>query len=385
MPNRIYLDNAATTRLDADVMREMIPYYTECFGNASSIHWAGREAHRALDRARKQVAAALGAMPQEIFFTSGGSESDNWAIKGTAFARKEQGRHIITSAIEHHAVLHTCRWLETQGFSVTYLPVDGKGRVNPADVEKTIRNDTILISVMTANNEIGSIQPIREIGEAAKAHGIPFHTDAVQAVGAVPLELNDLPVDLMSLSAHKFHGPKGIGALYIRRKTHLAPLLHGGAQERGLRAGTENIPAIVGLGAAIEKETANIPEKEERISRLRDLLIQGIREQIPEAILNGDPEIRLPGNVHFTFPDTDGEALLLRLDLAGIACSSGSACTSGATEPSHVLAAIGQSSEMSRGGLRLSLSDENTEEEIRETLRILPPIVRDLQRMRRGE
>ncbi len=378
--NRIYLDNASTTALSPEVFREMTPYMMECYGNPSSIHGTGRDARRALDQARKRLAATLGASPREILFTSGGSESDNWAIKGAAMSSRDKGKHIITTAIEHHAVLHACQWLEKQGFEVTYLPVDGKGRVDPSEVKRAIRKDTTLISVMAANNEIGTLQPLDEIGEAAREQGVLFHTDAVQAMGAIPLDVRELKADMMSLSAHKFHGPKGVGALFLRTGTKVESLIHGGAQERGLRAGTENVAGAVGMAAAAELAIQHLAEKTERIARLRDQLIRGIREQLPDAILNGCERERLPGNVHFTFPEVDGEALLLRLDLAGIACSGGSACTSGSSEPSHVLAALGQSERLSRGGLRLTLSDLNTEEEIQETLRVLPPIVRELRR-----
>ena len=378
--NRIYLDHAATTALSPEALREMMPYLTECYGNPSSVHGPGREARRALDQARRRLAAVLGAEPREILFTSGGSESDNWAIKGIALSRREAGRHVITSAIEHHAVLHACRWLEAQGFEVTYLPVDREGRVDPAEAERAIRKDTVLISVMTANNEIGTLQPVAEIGEIARRHGIPFHTDAVQALGAVPLDVRELPADLMSLSAHKFHGPRGVGALYLRKGIRIESLIHGGAQERGLRAGTENLAGIVGMARAAELAVQNLAERTARVARLRDELIRGIRERIPEAVLNGSETERLPGNVHFTFPEVDGEALLLRLDLAGIACSGGSACTSGSAEPSHVLAALGQDERLSRGGLRMTLGEENTEAEIREVLTVLPEIVRDLRR-----
>ncbi|MBQ9252586.1 MAG: cysteine desulfurase [Clostridia bacterium] len=377
--NRIYLDNASTTALAPAVFQEMTPYFMECYGNASSVHGTGREAHRALDKARKRVAAALGAQPQEIYFTSGGSESDNWALKGAALANQNQGKHIITSVIEHHAVLNACYWLEGMGFEVTYLPVDRWGKVDPAAVEQAIRPDTILISLMTANNEIGTLQPIARVGEIARGKGILFHTDAVQAVGAVLLDVQALGVDLLSLSAHKFHGPKGIGALYIRRGAKVQSLIHGGSQERNLRAGTENLPAIVGLGKAIEMASQGIPERTARIAALRDQFILGVQQAIPEAILNGDPKDRLPGNIHFTFPGVDGEALLLRMDLMGIACSGGSACTSGSSEPSHVLAALGQGPLLSRGGLRITLSDQNTEAEMQEALQALIAIVRDLK------
>ena len=380
MMNRIYLDHAATTAVSPEVLREMLPCMTECFGNAASIHGTGREAHRALDRARKQVAAVLGAQPQEIYFTSGGSESDNWAVKGVAWAARGRGKHVITSAVEHHAVLNACAWLEGMGFEVTRLPVDALGRVDPDSVARAVRQDTVLISVMTANNEIGTLQPIREIGEIARSRGVPFHTDAVQAAGHIPVNVEELQVDLLSLSAHKFHGPKGVGVLYVRRGTKLDSLIHGGAQERGLRAGTPNVPGAVGLAKALELASASLPESADRVRALRDQLIREIRARIPDAVLNGDPERRLPGNVHFSFPGVDGEALLLRLDLAGIACSGGSACTSGAQEPSHVLAAIGQAPDLAKGGLRMTLGEENTPEEIKEVLRVLPEIVQDLKR-----
>lgn len=380
MMNRIYLDHAATTAVSPEVLREMLPCMTECFGNAASIHGTGREAHRALDRARKQVAAVLGAQPQEIYFTSGGSESDNWAVKGVAWAARGRGKHVITSAVEHHAVLNACAWLEGMGFEVTRLPVDALGRVDPDSVARAVRPDTVLISVMTANNEIGTLQPIREIGEIARSRGVPFHTDAVQAAGHIPVNVEELQVDLLSLSAHKFHGPKGVGVLYVRRGTKLDSLIHGGAQERGLRAGTPNVPGAVGLAKALELAAASLPDSADRVRALRDQLIREIRARIPDAVLNGDPERRLPGNVHFSFPGVDGEALLLRLDLAGIACSGGSACTSGAQEPSHVLAAIGQAPELAKGGLRMTLGEENTPEEIKEVLRVLPEIVQDLKR-----
>ena len=380
MMNRIYLDHAATTAVSPEVLREMLPFMTECFGNAASIHGTGREAHRALDRARKQVAAVLGAQPQEVYFTSGGSESDNWAVKGVAWAARGRGKHVITSAVEHHAVLNACAWLEGMGFEVTRLPVDALGRVDPDSVARALRPDTVLISVMTANNEIGTLQPIREIGEIARSRGVPFHTDAVQAAGHIPVNVEELQVDLLSLSAHKFHGPKGVGVLYVRRGTKLDSLIHGGAQERGLRAGTPNVPGAVGLAKALELASASLPESADRVRALRDQLIREIRARIPDAVLNGDPERRLPGNVHFSFPGVDGEALLLRLDLAGIACSGGSACTSGAQEPSHVLAAIGQAPELAKGGLRMTLGEENTPEEIKEVLRVLPEIVQDLKR-----
>ena len=377
----IYMDNAATTAVSPQVLETMLPYFTQCFGNPSSIHSTGRDARRAVDAARKQVAAAIGAQPSEIYFTTGGSESDNWAIKGTAFAKRNKGNHIITSAIEHHAVLHTCAWLEKQGFEVTYLPVDGEGRVNPADVEKAITDKTILITIMAANNEIGTIEPIAEIGKIAHDHGILFHTDAVQAVGAIKLDVNAMNIDMLSLSGHKFHGPKGVGALFIRKGVHPDVFLHGGAQERGQRAGTENLAGIVGVGKAIELATTNLEDNAKRMSALRDKLIDGILKEIPDVRVNGPRDGRLPNNVNVSIRFIEGEALLLRLDLAGIAGSSGSACTSGSLDPSHVLLAIGLPHEIAHGSLRLSLGTDSTEDEVDEVLRVLPGIVSDLRNM----
>jgi cysteine desulfurase len=379
--NRIYMDNAATTPVSHEVLEAMLPYFTEIYGNASSIHQTGREAAKAIAESRRQVAAAIGAKPEEIYFTAGGSEGDNWAIKGTAFARRAKGNHIITTQIEHHAVLHTCEWLQKQGFEVTYLPVDEGGLVSPADVEKAITDKTILITIMAANNEIGTIEPIAEIGKIAKAHNIPFHTDAVQAVGAIPVNVNDWQVDMLSLSGHKFHGPKGIGALYVRKGVRLDTLLQGGAQERGLRAGTENLAGIVGLGKAITLAVENLPEKAAKLSKLRDRLMDGILQTIPDVRANGSREKRLPGNVNVSVKYIEGEALLLRLDLAGIAASSGSACTSGSLDPSHVLLAIGLPHEIAHGSLRLSLSSDSTQEEVDEVLRVLPGIVDTLRAM----
>ncbi len=379
--DRIYLDNAATTAVSPEVLETMLPYFTEIYGNPSSIHSTGRDARRAVDAARRQVAQAIGAQPTEIYFTAGGSESDNWAIKGTAFAKRAKGNHIITTAIEHHAVLHTCQWLEKQGFQVTYLPVDGEGRVDPAAVEAAITDQTILITIMAANNEIGTLEPIAEIGEIAHRHGITFHTDAVQAVGAVPIDVNAWQVDMLSMSGHKFHGPKGIGALYIRKGVRPDVFMHGGAQERGQRAGTENLAAIVGMGKAIELATQNLAENTQRLTRLRDKLIDGILAEIPDVRLNGSRTQRLPNNVNVSVRYIEGEALLLRLDLAGIAGSSGSACTSGSLDPSHVLLAIGLPHEIAHGSLRLSLGTDTTEEEIDEVLRVLPGIVKDLRAM----
>ena len=378
---RIYMDNAATTAIAPEALAAMLPCFGQVYGNASSIHSFGREARKRLEDARRRVAACLEAKPNEIYFTSGGTESDNWAIKGAAFANREKGNHIITSAIEHHAVLHTCQWLEKQGFEVTYLPVDEYGLVNPADVEAAITDRTILISVMAANNEIGTLEPIAEIGRIAKAHKVLFHCDAVQAVGAIPVNVEDWHVDMLSLSGHKFHGPKGVGALYIRTGARVEQFMHGGAQERGRRATTENLPGIVGLAAALERACAHMEENSCRLTAMRDRLIRGILDAIPYTRLNGHPVKRLPGNVNVSVRFIEGEAMLLRLDLAGISASSGSACTSGSLDPSHVLLAIGLPHEIAHGSLRLSLGDCNTEEQVDEVLRVLPGIVENLRNM----
>lgn len=377
----IYMDNAATTATRPEVLEKMLPYFTEHYGNPSSIHGVGRDARRAIENARRQVAEALGAQPREIYFTAGGSESDNWAIRCASKALAKKGKHIITSQIEHHAVLHTCEYMEKQGYEVTYLPVDGEGRVSVEDVKKSIRPDTVLISIMAANNEIGTLQPIREIGQAAHEAGVLFHTDAVQAVGAVPIDVNEWNVDMLSLSGHKFHGPKGIGALYIRKGIKISNLIYGGAQERGLRAGTENLPGIVGLGAAIELAVKELPEYTQRMTHLRDRLIDGILSSVPDVRLNGHRTQRLPGNVNVSVRYVEGEALLMRLDLAGVEASSGSACTSGSLDPSHVLLAIGLPHEIAHGSLRLSLGSENTEADVAYVLEKLPGIVKDLRAM----
>jgi len=379
--NRIYMDNAATTPLNRSVFEEMLPYFTEQYGNASSIYATGRDSRKAVSDARRKVAFALNCSPQELYFTSGGTESDNWALKGAAFANRGKGRHIIASAIEHHAVLHALEWLEKQGFEFSRVPVDQFGRVDPETVRQAIRGDTILISVMAANNEIGTIQPIGEIGQIAREKKILFHTDAVQAIGAIPVDVKAWGVDMLSLSAHKFHGPKGVGALYIRKGTRLDPLVHGGAQEGNRRAGTENVPGIVGLGAAIKRAGETRMETAPRIAAMRDALIEGILQKIPEVRLNGDPVNRLPNNVNVSVRYIEGEALLLRLDMMGIAGSSGSACTSGSLDPSHVLLAIGLPHEIAHGSLRLTLSEETTHEEVDEVLRVLPGIVQTLRDM----
>ena len=377
---RIYLDNAATTAVSPAVMEAMLPYFTQVYGNASSIHGFGREAKRAIENARRQVVKALhAAAPQEIYFTAGGTESDNWAIKGAALAHP--GGHIITTAIEHHAVLHTCQWLEKHGYDVTYLPVDEYGRVTAAQVEKALREDTILVSVMAANNEVGTIQPIAEIGKLCRARGVLFHTDAVQAIGAIPIDVQAMSIDLLSLSAHKLHGPKGTGALYVRKGVKIDSLIHGGAQERGFRAGTENLPGIVGLGKAIEIACANLDDNAARMTALRQRLIDGLRTRVSDTRLNGHPTERLPGNANLSFDKVEGEALLLRLDLMGVAGSSGSACTSGTLDPSHVLMALGLTQAQANGALRLTIGTDTTAEEIDAVLDILPPIVEDLRRM----
>ena len=378
----IYMDNAATTAVRKEVLDAMLSYFCETYGNPSSIHSVGRTAKRAVENARRQVAAAIGANPQEIYFTAGGSESDNWALRCATQMLEKKGKHIITSAIEHHAILHTCEYLEKKhGYRITYVPVDEYGRVNPQDVKNAIAEDTVLISIMAANNEIGTLQPIAEIGQIAKEAGVLFHTDAVQAVGAIPLDVNALNVDMLSMSAHKFHGPKGVGALYIRKGTRICNLIYGGAQERNLRGGTENLASIVGMGKAIELAAAELPEYAARMTHLRDLLIDGILKEIPDTRLNGHRTERLPGNVNVSVRYIEGESLLMRLDLAGVEGSSGSACTSGSLDPSHVLLAIGLPHEIAHGSLRLSLGTENTEEDVQYVLDTLPGIVSNLRAM----
>ena len=338
---QIYFDNSATTKISKDVLDEMMPYLSEKYGNPSSIYSLGRETKDAIDNARERVANSFTCNPNEIYFTNSGTESDNWAIKGVAFANKDKGKHIITSSIEHHAVLHTCKYLKKHGFEVTYLPVQKNGIININDLKKAIRKDTILISIMYANNEIGTIQPIKEIGEIAKEKNIYFHTDAVQAVGNINIDLETLNIDLLTYSGHKINGPKAIGVLYIKQGTKIDNLLHGGGQERGQRASTENVAGIVGIGKATELATKNIKEKSNYLIKLRKRCIEGIMEIIPDTILNGDPVERLPGNVNVCFRYIEGESILLLLDQLGICASSGSACTSGSLEPSHVLLAIG--------------------------------------------
>jgi cysteine desulfurase len=377
----VYMDHAATTSTRPEVRDAMIPFLTERFGNPSSLYGIARDSKTAVEEARAKVASALGAGVDEIYFTSGGSEADNWAVKGTAWANRKKGNHIITSKIEHHAVLNPCEYLEKQGFEVTYLPVDGNGLVNPGDVERAIRKETILISVMYANNEIGTIEPIPEIGRIARDHGITFHTDAVQAVGALPIRVKDAQVDLLSLTAHKFYGPKGIGALYLRKGTRIDTLIHGGGQERKRRAGTENLAGIVGLGKAIELATADIPGQTAKIRGLRDRLLKGITDRIPHTRLNGHPVQRLPNNLNVSVRFIEGESMLLMLDEAGICASTGSACTSGSLEPSHVLMAIGLPHEIAHGSLRLTLGRENREEDVDYVLGVLPRVVERLRSM----
>ena len=379
--NRIYMDNAATTRVTQPVLEAMMPCLTDVYGNPSSVHAFGRDARRLLDEARARVAAALNAKPNEIYFTGCGTESDNWAVRGSAYALKAKGNHIITSSIEHHAILHTCQQLEREGFKVTYLPVDEYGQVSAADVEKAITPETTLISIMTANNEIGTIQPIAEIGAIARAHGVRFNTDAVHAVGAIPVDVKAMNVDLLSLTGHKLHAPKGVGALYIRSGVRLERLMNGGAQERTQRPGTENMPSIVGLGRAIELATAQLDEKAAYVSALRDRLIRGILETIPDTRLNGHPTNRLPGNCNVSIRYIEGESMLLNLDIKGIAASSGSACTSGSLDPSHVLLAIGLTHEVAHGSLRFSLNEDNTEEEVDYVIKSLGEVVKRLRAM----
>ena len=378
---RIYLDNAATTRVRPEAAEAALRAMTEIYGNASSVHAFGREAKKALEKARAQVAALIGAKKEEIYFTAGGSEADNWALKGAAHALCGKGRHIVTPAVEHHAVLHTCKALEKEGFEVTYLPVDEYGRVTAEQVEKALRPDTILVSVMAANNEVGTLEPIAEIGAVCRAHNVLFHTDAVQAVGHVALDVGAMPIDLLSLSGHKFYAPKGAGALYIRTGVRIQNLIEGGAQERGRRAGTENLPAIAAMGEAAACIAAEMEEENARLTRLRDKLISGLLSRIPETRLNGHPTQRLPGNVNVSIRYIEGEALLLSLDMAGIAASSGSACTSGSLDPSHVLLAMGLPHEIAHGSLRLTLGRETTEEEIDRVLEELPRIAQRLRAM----
>lgn len=378
---RIYVDNAATTRLSDEVAEAMISCIKEIPGNPSSIYAEGREARKAIETAREQVANAIGAQPKEIYFTGSGTEADNWAIRSTAKAYADKGKHIITSAVEHHAVLHTCQDLEKQGYEVTYLPVDKYGRVSAEDVKNAIRPDTILVSIMFANNEIGTIMPIKEIGAICRENKVVFHTDAVQAIGMVEIDVNELGIDMLSLTGHKFHGPKGVGALYVRQGIKLTSFITGGAQERGKRAATENVPGIVGLGKAIEIATANIPEKQRKLTELRDYYIKQVLDKVPYSWLNGHPTERLAGNSNISFQFIEGEGMLLRLDMKGISASSGSACTSGSLDPSHVLLAIGLKHEDAHGSLRVTFDESNTKEQadaIADALAEIVPLLRSM-------
>jgi len=381
MDKMIYLDNAATTKVADSVVDAMLPYFKEYYGNASSIYQLGAKSKEALDESREYIAGTLGAKTNEIYFTAGGSESDNWAIKATADAYARKGKHIITSAIEHHAVLHTCEYLEKHGYEVTYVGVDENGVIKLDELKAAIRPDTILISVMFANNEIGTIQPIKEIGEIAKEHDILFHTDAVQAYAQVPINVDEMHIDMLSASGHKLNGPKGIGFLYIRKGIKIRSFVHGGQQERGRRAGTENIPGIVGLAAAAKRSFSMLDEKMQKEIELRDYLISRIEAEIPYCRLNGDRKKRLPNNVNFSFQFIEGESMLILLDSKGIAASSGSACTSGSLDPSHVLLAIGLPHEIAHGSLRLTISEENTKEEMNYVVEQLTAILERLRSM----
>jgi len=377
----IYLDHAATTYVKPEVFDAMKPYFCEHFGNASSIYSIGRYSKKAVEEAREQVAKAIGSEAREIYFTGSGSEADNWAIKGIAAANKKKGNHIITSAIEHPAILNSCKYLEGEGFEVTYLPVDSDGLVSVEQVKNAIKENTILISIMFANNEIGTIQPIQEIGAIAREKGILFHTDAVQAVGNIPIDVEKMNIDLLSLSGHKFYGPKGMGALYIKKGVKISSIIHGGQQERGKRASTENIPGIIGLGKAIELATEHIDEYNKKLINFREKTIEGLMAKVPYIRLNGHRSNRLPGNVNISFQFIEGESLLLMLDMKGVCGSSGSACSSGSLDPSHVLMAIGLPHEIAHGSLRLTFGDENTEEDVDYILEEIPKIVTKLRDM----
>ena len=381
MNRKVYADNAATTAVSPEVLEAMLPFYKEVYGNPSSLYSLGQEAKKPLEEARETVAQCLGAQPREIYFTSCGTESDNWAIKGAAYAMRRKGKtHIVTSAFEHHAVLHTCQALEKEGFTVTYLPVHENGIVRPEELEAALTENTGLVTIMYANNEIGTIQPIPEIGAICKRHGVLFHTDAVQAAGQVPIDVQEQNIDLLSLSGHKLHAPKGVGALYIRSGVVIQNLLDGGAQERGKRGGTENVASIVGLATALKRACATMEERRVKLTAMRDKLIDAILK-IDRCRLNGDREHRLPGNVSFCFQGVEGESLLLMLDLKGISASSGSACTSGSLDPSHVLLSIGLPHEVAHGSLRLSFGDYNTMEDVDYIIETLPPIIERLRSM----
>ncbi len=381
MKKMIYLDNAATTKTSPEVVEAMLPYFSEFYGNASTVYEFGGKSKEAISKARETIANAIGAKENEIYFTAGGSESDNWALKAAAEAYKEKGRHIITSKIEHHAILHTCQWLEQNGYEVTYLDVDEFGVVKLEELKKAIRPDTILISIMFANNEIGTIEPVAEIGEIAREHGVLFHTDAVQAFGQLPINVDELKIDMLSSSGHKLNGPKGIGYLYIRKGVKIRSFLHGGAQERKRRAGTENVPGIVGFGKAVEIALATMQERTAKERGLRDYLMDRVLKEIPFTRVNGDRNRRLPNNVNICFQFVEGESLLIMLDMKGICGSSGSACTSGSLDPSHVLLAIGLPHEIAHGSLRLTLGADTTKEDIDYTVDAIKEIVTQLREM----
>jgi cysteine desulfurase len=378
---RIYLDHAATTPTRPEVVKAMLPYFTDAFGNPSSIYSYGQEARGAVEEARTKVAELIGARSEEIIFTSGGTEADNYALKGVAYANERKGNHIITTSIEHRAVLEVCKFLEGRGFRITHLPVDKYGLVDPGDVKRAITGKTILISVMHANNEVGTIEPVEEIGKIAREAGVYFHTDAVQTVGHIPVNMDELKVDLLTISAHKFYGPKGVGALYVRKGTKLVSFMHGGGQEKKCRAGTENVPAIVGLGKAAELAGREMGKEAERLAYLRDKLIKGLVEKIDHIRLNGHPVRRLPNNVNVCADFVEGESLLLSLDLEGICASTGSACSSASLEPSHVLLALGVPPEQAHGSLRFTLGRENAEADVEQVLEVLPGIVARLRAM----
>lgn len=377
----IYLDNAATTRVKEEVLEVMMPYFGDRFYNPSSVYSPSREVSSDIDKARSLIASSIGAQSSEIYFTSGGSEADNWAIKGIAMAKRDKGKHIITSKIEHHAVLETCKQLESLGFDITYLDVDSEGLINIDELESAIRPDTILVSIMMANNEIGVIEPVEKIGEICKSHGVLFHTDAVQAYGNLNIDVNLMNIDLLSTSAHKLHGPKGIGFLYVRRGIMISPLLSGGNQERGKRAGTTNSAFIVGFAKAVELKLKDMEENNKYVKELRDYLVKRVMAEIPYTRINGSMEHRLPGNINFSFRFIEGEGMILKLDMAGICASSGSACTSGSLDPSHVLLAIGLPHEIAHGSLRISINEENTMDEMKKTVDELVKIISELRSM----
>jgi len=378
---KIYLDHNATTPMRPEVLDAMLPYLKEKFGNASSIHGFGRDAKVALEEAREKVAEILGALPSEIFFTSGGTESDNLAIKGTAFANTKKGKHIITSKIEHHAILESCKFLEKEGFEVTYLPVNSQGMVDPEDLSNAIRDDTTLVSIMYANNEVGIVQPIEQLSKIAKKMKVYFHTDAVQAAGKIPIDVQKLNVDMLSVSGHKIYGPKGVGAIYIRKGVRIAPLSHGGHHERSRRAGTENVPAIVGLAKALELMVGEMENQNKHLRNLTEAFYKKLMESIPDVVLHGDLDRRIPNTLNLSFKGVEGESIILSLDMKGVAVASGSACTSGTLEPSHVLSAMGVDPAIAQGAIRFSFGRDNVMEDVEYVARILPEIVQRLRSM----